>query len=290
MSGYPNCEFEDCYCKRHYPNRSGGEELEVVDRYGEILIYCEVAIANHYEIEHTCAFCKRYMIGKGLMLKSLPEIKGKLLFLKKDGIFINSDTQFVSNQGRIVGKLVGKNVTPLKRIDYEKLSNLGIDVGESKHYCALCFDQDEIEAFLKNEEMKDPCLLFKMFPQPKKKRTCEKCGLNHSKYEPDPDVAFDEENVNELIKQGNVGVLKFFEGFFKYKQELKDERKRKKKELLDENRERAKKLIASYFTTASDQELQTIVELKSKDSVEKKVIERLMKEKNLIEFVKWLRA
>ena len=312
MSDYPKCEFEDCYCKRHYPNRSGGDELEVVDEDGEILIYCEVAIENCDECKHKCAFCNRFMIGSGLKLKRLPEINGKLLFLKRqflnsegslkqNGIFVNSSTQLVSSQGRIIGKLVSQKVRPLKRDDYLTLEKLGIDVGETKYYCVRCFDPDQFGTFVEIEEAKDPCFLYKIFPHTKKKEACQKCGLNHSKHEFDSFVTPDGEKIsiyiskdrvyqlNKIIENGNVGVLTLFEAFFQYKQNLKEEKKRKKAEILAENKERAKLLIKLYFPNATEQELQTIVNLKSKDSVEKRVVEKLMKEKDLLKFVKWLR-
>jgi len=64
---YPACEEDDCYCKRHWPSRSGGEEHKVVDNNtcGEITIRCDVAIDSNTDVNN-CAFCERYMIGKGL--------------------------------------------------------------------------------------------------------------------------------------------------------------------------------------------------------------------------------
>jgi len=98
------------------------------------------------------------------------------------------------------------------------------------------------------------------------------------------------DNVNEFIKRGNVGVLKLFEAFFQYKKEQKKVRKRGKEELLNDNKERAKKLISLYFVNATEEELKTIVGMKSDNKLKKEEIERLMKDKNLVEFIKWVRA
>ena len=66
---YPSCEADDCYCKRHWPNRSGGDELSVIDNDtdGSKTIRCETAIHNDDDIT-TCSFCEKYMLGPGMRL------------------------------------------------------------------------------------------------------------------------------------------------------------------------------------------------------------------------------
>ena len=45
---YPSCEADDCYCKRHWPNRSGGDEFSVIDNDtdGSKTIRCETEIGR----------------------------------------------------------------------------------------------------------------------------------------------------------------------------------------------------------------------------------------------------
>lgn len=65
---YPLCEEDDCYCQRHWPDRSGGEEHKVVnnDEEGELTWRCDVAIANgDYK---KCDFCGKWTMGSGLEL------------------------------------------------------------------------------------------------------------------------------------------------------------------------------------------------------------------------------
>lgn len=67
---YPNCEYDDCYCKRHWPNRSGGDELLVVNEQGDIVVYCETAINNDDDVSYKCSYCDRWMIGYGFKIDS----------------------------------------------------------------------------------------------------------------------------------------------------------------------------------------------------------------------------
>lgn len=66
---YPACEADDCYCKRHWPNRSGGDEHWVVDNEcdGDLTVRCETAIDNDGEITK-CDICERWMIGVDMRL------------------------------------------------------------------------------------------------------------------------------------------------------------------------------------------------------------------------------
>lgn len=65
---YPACEEDDCYCKRHWPNRSGGEEHWVVDnRDGSLTVRCETAINGDADIDG-CDICERWMIGVDMQL------------------------------------------------------------------------------------------------------------------------------------------------------------------------------------------------------------------------------
>ncbi len=60
---YPKCEADDCYCKRHFPNRSGGEEHEVYDTVkSEWIILCDVALDNKEEVSD-CALKDHKMLG-----------------------------------------------------------------------------------------------------------------------------------------------------------------------------------------------------------------------------------
>lgn len=63
---YPRCEEDDCYCKRHWPNRSGGKEHKVIDNEncGEYTIRCQVWVDNYHPKK--CAVCEKYMIDSPL--------------------------------------------------------------------------------------------------------------------------------------------------------------------------------------------------------------------------------
>lgn len=65
---YPACEEEDCYCLNHWPDRSGGEEVWVLDNIEKNkTIRCEVAINNgDYE---SCSLCENWMIDFAFQLK-----------------------------------------------------------------------------------------------------------------------------------------------------------------------------------------------------------------------------
>jgi hypothetical protein len=65
---YPLCEADDCYCKRHFPNRSGGREIEVFDNdKNTYMILCEHAISST-EIE-ICGICDRKMFTESVNAK-----------------------------------------------------------------------------------------------------------------------------------------------------------------------------------------------------------------------------
>jgi hypothetical protein len=66
---YPACEEEDCYCRNHWPNRSGGEEHWVIDNYnnGDKTVRCDVAIDNDPNID-VCSCCEYWMVGNGFSI------------------------------------------------------------------------------------------------------------------------------------------------------------------------------------------------------------------------------
>jgi len=66
---YPACEADDCYCKRHWPSRSGGDENWVVDNNcdGDLVVRCDTAIDNDDDI-NKCDICERWMIGVDMQL------------------------------------------------------------------------------------------------------------------------------------------------------------------------------------------------------------------------------
>lgn len=63
---YPLCDEDDCYCRRHWPDRSGGEEEQVVnnDDHGWKVWRCQVAL-NQGDYD-SCHICDRWMMGSCL--------------------------------------------------------------------------------------------------------------------------------------------------------------------------------------------------------------------------------
>src|SRR3989338_6825226 len=67
---YPLCEEDDCYCKRHWPDRGGrGYEHSVIDNdnNGPNTVRCDTALHSNSDIT-TCSFCEKYMLGAGMWL------------------------------------------------------------------------------------------------------------------------------------------------------------------------------------------------------------------------------
>lgn len=64
----PACDEEDCYCKNHWPDRSGGKEVWILDN-GSMskTVRCQVSLENG---DYTsCSYCERWMTDDGFPLK-----------------------------------------------------------------------------------------------------------------------------------------------------------------------------------------------------------------------------
>jgi hypothetical protein len=258
---YPLCEEDDCYCKRHWPNRSGGDEHKVVnnDEEGEYTWRCDVAIDNgDYQ---KCMICEHFMTGEGLNLS------------KSDKICVRccSDLWSQDFHDFLVDQTKKDPCILFKLFDFAFI-NPEQPQDEEGFFCVKCDKTHMTPDFEDNG--------FYYCPKPE-------------------DMVFLDgrqrclSRLNDLLRQvkdkyNNPLHTFFFEDWVEFKQECRQKRREQKKEKKNQTKEKAKRMIRSFLPTATEDQAQKIVNKKQRFN--ESDIDKLQNEHDILKFIEWLKA
>lgn len=250
---WPKCEYNNCYCKNHFPDRSGGPVEKVLMEDGSYKLYCQVARENDEDLSY-CDICNHNFEGEGLY------------FLDKDGdVDISFCIRCCANHYSTHLEeylLQLENEHPCELLEMFNLSGAFED--KEKNICGKCNKTfpNLRELFITDYIIDNACLNggFRKF-----------LG-----------------ELSEKMKDpANVDLKNYLLGFKKFKREKLLQRNIQKAQDAEYLRLKAKRVIRRFFpsSTPEDQEL---ILAKRKRLVDSE-LDTLFKTQNFIEFVEWLR-
>lgn len=254
MDGYPACEEDDCYCRRHFPNRSGGDELKVVNNEedGEYTIRCETAIDNNDDIRKHCYFCEKWMIGSAMTIGKEKWCLRCVLDLWSPDLSDYFKDAFEKNPCLV----------------FEIIPNHLAKDGRTTMFCEKCQKEHPIPDF-ENDEIK----------------------LDLDKKD-EVSLEFDSEGITYLNKALHMKkyekLLEFMDGFHDFKAEKVAARKLLKTSKIETRVNKAKRVIRTYLPNSTDEECDKILPHKYTKR-DFKCTEKLLTDHDVVKFVQWMR-
>lgn len=273
---YPNCEEDDCYCKRHWPNRSGGEEYKVVNnsKNGEYKIICEVGINNHTFIQGKCYLCNKWMIGSGLDIE----------ISKKEQYKVCVRCCYVTYTDDFYDYFYNRFLKHGSVCEFHRLFNFSMDRVNDKSLvedvidCGLC-GKTHPSTIEEGKVNFDDLFFFD-------------CSGDYHFFDGDRECLVEisnlfEEDPNRYIELRNVLV----KGFFPYKKEMLKKKSKDKKRKKENAEELAHQVFAKYLPNLNSKDDGYVCErllCRGSSLLDIKQCKSLLKNDDVSAFVYWL--
>lgn len=256
---YPNCEEDDCYCKRNWPDRSGGKEHKVVDNYiGEYITLCDVALKHR---QHTvCDYCKKFCVESGLTIDG--EFNLCVMCCKDDETSLRALVALIYARARpSLLDIFSAEMVDDELVEAEEWNELYKTFHEQTDYDMLfCVDGQEFE--LRRVGTRQSIIID----------GSQRCLIYLS--------GIISENPKKYETLKDFLMVDFIE----FKKEHDNEKRLQAQATKEEARNKAKRAVREYFPEESDEVIDKIV-----GSKKQKVLKEIPETKNVLAFVEWLK-